>query len=269
MPIAQVRDINLFYEVYGTGEPLLLIHGLGLDSRAWASQIAALSQTYQVIVFDNRGAGRSDAPATIYSTEQMAEDTIALLNLLAIDRVHVLGFSMGGLVAQVLALKYPTRVKSLLLVSTAARLPAMTQQVIQGWTQLLKEKIRPGTRMRLQLPWLFTDRFLQDSTQVDNLIEVSLHYPYQSTTHGFAGQVAACVSHNTLSHISQLSSTTLVLGGREDILIPAKASQELARKIPNATLQIVEGAAHNFFLEMPDRFNQVVLHFLNWHMNQR
>ena len=262
MPIVQVRDINLYYEVYGAGVPLLLIQGLGLDSGAWVSQLLMLSQTHQVIVFDNRGAGRTDAPEQPYSTEDMAEDAIALLDKLGIDRTHILGFSMGGLIAQVLATKYPNRVRSLILASTAAKLPAITQQVIQGWAQLLKEKLRPSIRVKVQLPWLFTEQFLQNNTRLEELINLSLRYPYQPTVSGFTGQVTACITHNMQGQLSSITSPTLVLVGQADILISAQASQELALQIPNAELQTIANASHNFFWEMPDRFNQVVLNFV-------
>jgi len=262
MPVVKVREINLYYEIHGTGEPLLLIHGLGLDSGAWIGQVLPLSSSYQVITFDNRGSGRTDAPALPYSTEMMAEDTIALLDALGVDRVHVLGFSMGGLITQVLAIKYPDRVQRLVLASTAAKLPALSRQVIQSWAQLLKEKIRPGVRVRLQLPWLFTNQFLQSDATVDELINLSLRYPYQPTINGFTGQVGACVMHNTLDQLSQIVAPTLVLAGQEDILIPVKASQAMMSNLPNATLQIVDHASHNFFWENPDRFNQAVLNFL-------
>lgn len=262
MPVVKLREINLYYEIHGTGKPLLLIHGLGLDSGAWIGQVLALSSTYQVITFDNRGAGRTDAPEVPYSTEMMAEDTIALLDVLGVDRIHVLGFSMGGLIAQILAIKYPDRVQSLVLASTAAKLPAISKQVIQGWAQLLKEKIRPGMRVKVQLPWLFTNDFLQSDAIVDELINLSLRYPYQPTVSGFTGQVAACVAHNMLDQLSQIAVPTLVLAGQEDILIPVKASQEMVLNLPNATLQIIDHASHNFFWEMPDRFNQAVLHFV-------
>lgn len=262
MPVVKVREINLYYEIHGTGEPLLLIHGLGLDSGAWIGQVLALSSTYQVITFDNRGCGRTDAPGFPYSTEIMAEDTIALLDALEIDRCHVLGFSMGGLIAQVLTIKYPERVQSLILASTAAKLPAISRQVIQAWAQLLKEKIRPGMRVKVQLPWLFTNQFLQSDAIVDELINLSLRYPYQPTVSGFTGQVAACVTHDSLEQLSQIVLPTLILAGQEDILIPVKASQEMMLNLPNATLQIIDHASHNFFWEMPDQFNRAVLDFV-------
>ena len=262
MSTIKVHDINLYYEIYGEGEPLVLIQGLGLDSSAWLNQTPAFSQKYQVILFDNRGIGRTDAPESSYSTESMVNDTVTLLNALAIDNAHVLGFSMGGFIAQRLAHKYPERVKSLILVGTAAKLSPIATHIIQLWLRMLEEEVNPETRMRAQLPWLFTENFFENSEQVEALIQLSLAYPYLPTIHGFAGQVAACIEHNSLNHLNQIVSPTLVLVGQEDILIPVKLSQELARGLPNAELLILEGGGHNFFYEIPEQFNRAVLNFL-------
>ena len=114
MPTVRVGDINMYYEIHGKGEPLLLIMGLGSDLTSWIFQIPEFSKKYRVIAFDNRGVGRSDAPDVPYSTAMMADDTTGLLDALGIERAHILGLSMGGFIAQELALKYPQRVKSLI-----------------------------------------------------------------------------------------------------------------------------------------------------------
>jgi pimeloyl-ACP methyl ester carboxylesterase len=263
MSTIKVHDINLYYEIYGEGEPLVLIQGLGLDSSAWLNQTPAFSQKYQVIIFDNRGIGRTDAPKSSYSTEILVDDTVALLNALALDNAHVLGFSMGGFIAQKLAHKYPEKIKSLILAGTAAKLSPRATKIIQVWLRMLKEQVNPETRMRAQLPWLFTEKFFENSEQVEALIQLSLAYPYLPTIHGFAGQVAACVEHNSLNYLNQIVSPALVLAGQEDMLIPVKLSQELARGLPNAELLILEGGGHNFFYEIPEQFNRAVLNFLD------
>lgn len=262
MPTVNVLDIRLYYEIHGAGEPLLLIQGLGLDSTAWLYQLPALAQQYQVILFDNRGIGRTDASLGPYTTYAMAQDVIALLNVLEIARVHILGFSMGGLIAQVLALHYPDRIHKLVLVSTAARLPAMTQQILQNWLHMLQEKVNSETRMRSQLPWLFTEHFFEHQDHVDELIRLSLEHPYIPTIAGFSGQVAACITHNTQHQLNQIKAPTLIMVGNEEKLIPVERSRSLAANLPNATLQVIDAAGHNFFWETPDSFNAAVLDFI-------
>jgi 3-oxoadipate enol-lactonase len=188
------------------------------------------------------------------------EDAFYLIaEVIEIAQPHVLGFSMGGFIAQVLAFRYPERVKRLVLVSTAAKLPAVTQQILQSWLRMLQEKVRPETRMRSQFPWLFTNRFFENSQQVDELIRLSLQYPYPPTVTGFAGQVAACIAHDMQHQLHQITAPTLVLAGAEERLIPLEQSHTLAKGLPNAELKIVEEAGHNFFWERPELLNAAVL----------
>jgi 3-oxoadipate enol-lactonase len=141
MPITRIGDIDMYYEVHGTGEPLVLLHGLSLDSSVWIKQVSSLSQKYQVIIFDNRGVGQTDDPHNDYSTEMMADDTATLMKFLNVAAAHILGFSMGGMIAQIIALKYPELAKSLLLTATATRLPARGRHLIQLWLRMLNEKV--------------------------------------------------------------------------------------------------------------------------------
>ena len=120
MPTAKINGINIYYEVHGAGDPLLLIMGLGANATAWEAQIPALNREYKVIAFDNRGSGRSDKPTVMYSMRQMADDAVLLLDQLGVAAAHVFGMSMGGMIAQELTLQHPARVKSLVLGATMA-----------------------------------------------------------------------------------------------------------------------------------------------------
>jgi 3-oxoadipate enol-lactonase len=121
MPYVQVNDIQMYYEIHGDGEPLVLIVGLGTDISEWDGIIRWLAQTYKVLAFDNRGAGRTDKPDTRYSIEMMAHDTAGLMQTLGIQQAHILGISMGGRIALALSLRYPESVKKLVLVSTSIK----------------------------------------------------------------------------------------------------------------------------------------------------
>jgi 3-oxoadipate enol-lactonase len=261
MPKTRIGDIEMYYEVHGTGEPLVLIHGLAVDSSVWINQVSVLSQKYQVIIFDNRGVGQTSDPQDDYSTEMMADDTMALLKFLRIGRAHVLGFSMGGMIAQTIALKYPELVKSLLLTSTAARLSARGKHLIQLWL-MLYEKVPLELWFKDIFPWVYTSEFFENDENVQNILNLAINHPHPQSTHGFAGQVAAVIKHDTSSHINQISVPTLVLVGRDDLLIPTKCSEEIAAKIPHAKLMILERGGHNCWLEFSEKFNQAVMQFL-------
>lgn len=262
MPTAKVGDINMYYEVHGEGEPLLLITGLGGDLTGWIFQIIEFSKKYRVIVFDNRGAGRTDAPDVPYSIEMMADDTAGLLDVLGIERAHILGLSMGGFIAQELALKYPQRVQSLILATTAASPHSSNKHVLDTWARMALEGVSVETRLREQLLWIFTDKFFENPELVQMAINTMLANPQPQPTYAFARQVTACVEHDTRDRLGEITAPTLVLVGKEDILLPVKLSEELAVGIPNAELVVLEGGGHGFLAEIADKFNQAVLDYL-------
>ncbi|MBW4539698.1 MAG: alpha/beta hydrolase [Myxacorys chilensis ATA2-1-KO14] len=262
MPRTQIGNIGMYYEVHGSGEPVVLIHGLSMDSSTWFNQVSALSQKYQVIVFDNRGVGQTDAPHETYSTEMMANDVAALLKFLNVDNAHILGFSMGGMIAQTLTLKYPELVKSLLLTATAAQFPARAKHLVQIWLRMLNENVSLETSVRDSFLWVYTNEFFEHDETVTASVNLALNHPHPLSPQGFAGQVAALMQHDTRSGINQISVPTLVLIGRDEIFIPLEFSEELAAKIPKAELVILERGGHNCWMEFPEQFNQAVMQFL-------
>ncbi|NHC36480.1 alpha/beta fold hydrolase [Scytonema millei] len=262
MPSVKLNNINMYYEVHGSGESLVLIQGLALDSSAWTNQISVFSQKYQVIVFDNRGVGQSDSPNIPYSTEMMADDTVELLKFLNIKNAHILGFSMGGAIAQQIALKYPEIVKSLILVTTAAKFPARARYLTKLWLKMLEEQVSTETRLQEICLWVFTDEFLADEARVTAAVKLGLNHPHPQPKHGFAGQIVALLEHNTRNKLNQISVPTLVLIGKDEIFIPLNFSEELAANIPNAELVISEKGGHNYWMEFPEIFNRAVMQFL-------
>jgi 3-oxoadipate enol-lactonase len=262
MPSAKLSNINMYYEVHGAGEPLVLIQGLSLDSSAWADQISAFSQKYRVIVLDNRGVGQSDSPNIPYSTEMMADDIVELLKFLNIKNAHILGFSMGGTIAQQIALKYPEVVKSLILVATSAKFPARARYLTKLWLKMLEEQVSTETRLQEICLWVFTDEFLADEARVTAAVNLGLNHAHPQPTHGFVGQIAALLEHDIRDEIHRISAPTLVLIGKDEIFIPLNFSEELAANIPNAELVISEKGGHNYWMEFPEIFNQAVMKFL-------
>jgi len=264
MPTTKVGDINIYYEVHGEGEPLLLIMGLGADVTGWLFQTSEFSKEYRVIVFDNRGVGRTDAPDSPYSIEMMADDAAGLLYALGIEKAHIIGLSMGGMIAQELALKYPQRVKSLILATTAAG-PSegifRAGHVIDTWARMVQEGVSLETRIGEQLIWIFTDKFFENEEQFNMTLNVMLSNPYPQPAYALARQVAACLEHDARDRLGQIAVPTLVLVAKEDILLPVKLSEAIAAGIPSAELVVLEGGGHGFNFEIPDKFNQAVLDF--------
>ncbi len=256
-----VGGVRLAVDVRGHGPPLLLLNGLGLDMSSWAPQLAAMARSFRVIAYDARGAGRSETPTGPYSTAQMADDALGLLDALGIERAHLLGLSMGGLVAQRLAADRPERIERLVLAASAARLPPRARHVIDLWSRLLQAGTAREIVLREQFAWVFSDRLLSDTAAVAELVTVLSSVPGPSPM-GFARQAAACLAHDGGGLLERIAAPCLVMVGREDALLPVSSSQDLARAVPGARLAVLEGAGHAFASEIPEAFNDAVLRFL-------
>lgn len=265
MPTASINGISLYYEDQGRreGEPLLLIMGLGGHSLAWFLQLPALTPHYRVLTFDNRGVGRSEVPPGPYTLRQMADDAAGLLDHLGVARAHVVGWSMGGLIAQELALSYPERVGRLVLLASAARpRPALVEPWLTFQEQALTRELdRRGFALWL-MPWGFTPAFMTQPDRVELALAQALADPYPATPQGFAAQAAACRAVDLRERLPALGTPTLVLVGAEDILTPPAYSRELAERIPGARLQVLERGGHGMPLEYPQAVNEALLAFL-------
>lgn len=262
MPKVKANGIDIYYEIHGRGEPLVLIMGLRRNAEWWYRQLPALSEHFQVLVFDNRGAGRSDQPQEDYSMALFADDTAALMKALGLSSAHVLGISMGGYIAQELALNYPQRVRRLVLGCTGpgGRLAVhMTSERMAKFTA--NEGLTPAEILRKDLDILFSEDFIRNETKkIEEFAEISLRY-YQPPE-SFLRQLDACRRHDTLDRLHRVTQPTLILTGDDDPLVPPGNSLLLKERIPKARLERFPGGRHCFFMEYADRFNQQVIDFL-------
>lgn len=269
MPTAQCNGIELYYEEQGAGEPLLLIMGFTAHSMMWLMQVPALSQKYRVITFDNRGVGRSATPSGPYTTRQMADDAAALLDHLGIERAHVVGWSMGGMIAQELALAHPQKLNRLVLLSSIARALPYADNWLT-FTMQATDQVNNGALDRAgfiinSMPWLYTAAYLTQPHLVQAGLQQALADPFPARPLGIAGQAEACRSHlfgDALERLKGITAPTLVLVGAEDILTPAVYSQEMAARIPGARLQILEKGGHGMAIEYAMAVNEALLAFL-------
>jgi pimeloyl-ACP methyl ester carboxylesterase len=275
--LASVGEVELYYEEAGAGEPLVLIMGLGADSRAWVRQIPEFSRRYRTVAFDNRGVGRSSKPPGPYSTRQMGEDVAALMDHLGIGRTHVVGVSMGGMIAQELAINHPDRVGALVLACTYPEPDAEVESRRQfsleqlggtvteaGEVEIHLSAVDPMAIFQHVLPIVFSERFLREGlAEIAPYLAGGLAYGF--SLEAILGQVSAAMGHRATDRLHQIASPTLVLTGTDDLLIPPHHSDILAADIPGASLVKVPGGTHGFNLEMPERFNAEVLHFLDAH----
>lgn len=177
MPKVQANGIDIYYEIKGAGEFLLLIAGFASDLTNWSKMVSLLAEKYRVIVFDNRGVGRSSAPESPYTIRQMADDTAGLLDKIGVDKAHVAGHSMGGMIAQEFALGYPEKVRSLMLLATCAKPDERNRAIIESWGELPRQ-VDAVTAARLSLPWIYTSNFYSRPKAVQQVIDVILNNPF-------------------------------------------------------------------------------------------
>lgn len=261
MPITGPRDgVSIAYDVHGAGDPLLLISGTGHDRTFWGGQIARFSPHFQTIVFDNRGVGQSSVPAPGYSLADMADDAAHLLDHLGIERAHVMGFSMGGHIAQELTLNHPDRVASL--------------GIHHSWT-------RNGARLR---KFQETRRYLAEHDQRVALAEISmlaLHASAYYDAHveemdahrafllerspvndGWIGQLEACLTGDTYDRLPRISAPTLVTCSDLDLIASPHLSEEIHARIPGSEFRLLRGTGHVALMEDPDGFAEICMEFL-------
>ena len=239
--------------------------GFGGDHLAWAFQVPAFSAKYRVISFDNRGAGQSSVPDVPYSTGMMADDAVGLLDALGVERAHVLGVSMGGMIAQEIALSHPRRVRSLQLHCTYARPDRYMLALMDAWRSV-RSKATPEEWLRTVALWLFAPvTFVERPDFVETVIQTGLASPHPFTLTGFFRQGDAVRGHDALTRLSGLTCPTLVSVAEDDILVPPRFSREIAAAVPKAELRVIERAGHAYFWERFDVFNSMCLEFLARH----
>lgn len=269
MPTEKVNGIEMHYQIDGEGaETVLLINGLADDLDTWAYQVPSLLDAgYRVVRFDNRGVGATSKPAGPYSAELLADDVRGLADALGLGRVHLMGVSMGGMVAQRYALKYPDGLRSLTLACTYAAPGPFCSRMFSIWADAAQVMGVPFVMRDVTL-WAFTLDFFQKRGAELAEFETALRYMNQPVP-AYLAQLAVIQQHDATAELGALSVPTLVLAGEQDILIPTALSHDLHRLIPGSQWATVAGG-HACLWEYPDAFNTAFIGFLNSHsMNQR
>jgi len=258
MPTVKVRDARIHYHVYGEGEPLLMIAGLCGDLYNWKKALPHLEKDHKVIVFDNRGSGHTEAPDAPFSMEDMGDDAAALLDALGVARAHVLGWSMGGNVAQMVALRHPDKVGALVLMSTYMKEPDRSRFAIDAMMHSVREGGSLETFNMMMQAWCSTDAFYRGRTASWS----GLQDDCKQAIEGFARQKKALDDFDSRELVGEMMMPTLVVHGTEDIMVPPRYGEDLYRSINDAELLWIEGAGH--FLP-PSGWTGPVLEFLSKH----
>lgn len=264
MPLANVAGRKLYYEVHGErpGVPLVLIMGLGGSCRGWLPlQVPEFSERKRTIIFDNRGVGQTKGATEPFSTADMADDTVGLLDALSIEQADVLGAFMGGMIAQELALRHAGRVRRLALVGTYSRPDAKRRMLLENWAEMARSRAPRDVRIRERLLWTLQDETLEQVDLIEDMVEFFTRDGAPLSDDVFIQQCRACLEHDTHDRLRHIEHPTLVVCGRNDLLTPPKFHRELADEIKGARLVTLSSCGHLVMVESVQRFNQIALQF--------
>lgn len=264
MPLIHVNDVDIYYEQHGEGhDHLILIGGLSSDHQVWKSTLRHFSKHFRVLIFDNRGAGRSTTPNYPYTTEMMASDVLHLMDTVNIKRAHILGHSMGGCIAQQIALLAPERINKMIVACSRAKPSVLANMALTMREKLQAAGIPIEMLAEYVMPLLFCETFLQNTVQVKGFIQWTMQNPHPQSPIGFSNQLSAVKMHDVSNRLSEILAPTLVIAGDEDILMPKASAKIFADNIKNSKFIVISDCAHMPHVEKSREFAEHVMRFLS------
>ncbi len=271
---ADINGLKICYETQGEGEPIILVHGFGAKKEAWVAQFGPLSEKFKVIKFDNRGAGKSDRPDDPYTMEVFADDIKGLMDHLQIEKAHIVGWSLGGMIVQNFVLMYPERVNKVILINTNYGFPdekgpevykemrlkdlkvlkedpekAFWDGVVTSYHRSFRKQMEADPKKKFYGLW-----------SVEDLIKDSTLNP--STLQDIEAQAGALNTHHTFERLGEIKNETLLITASHDRLTPKSCMAEMQEKIPNSTLKIIDKAGHSSPKSRAPEVNKIILEFL-------
>ncbi len=265
MPKVTANGIEIYYESHGDGQPLVLISGIGYTNWQWHRMVPYLADRFQVITFDNRGVGQTDKPAGPYSAHMLAADTVGLLDALGIDKAIIMGHSMGGFIAQALALEFPHKLEKLILASTNFGGPHHVPITPEAMKVLMDVSSDPVTRFRNGLYISTAPGWAEKNPQlIQEWVDWRAANPIEATAYQSQLAIGLGLLKEEAAFENQLERIkvpTLILFGRYDMVVPSKNASLLAEKIAGSKVVILPDAGHFFPIEVPGPASQAVIDF--------
>jgi pimeloyl-ACP methyl ester carboxylesterase len=274
MSFAKINGLKLSYQVYGTGFPVIFIHGYGAKKEIWKTQVVDISKEFQTITFDIRGTGKSDRPNIPYTMKMLAEDVKGLMDFIGVEKVHLIGRSFGGMIAQNFVLQYPEKVEKLVLIATNFG------RTDTDWVEIPKKgrleevetiKLDPSKAFKQKSRWVFHVKFRKemeanpskkffDIFSMEDLIRESTINP--SRPQDIINQAEAMKTHYTLERLHEIKNKTLLIAASHDRQTPVSVMTEMRKRIPNSELKVISEAGHFMTLSRASEVNDIILNFL-------
>ncbi len=263
MPLCHLSHAALFHDEKGEGEPLLFLNGLSGDHLYWRSQFRAFGKKYRCLAVDNRDVGQSRYAVESYTLRDLAGDLIEWMDQLRLPPAHVVGLSLGGAIAQELALAVPERVKSLVLVNTLARADDWFRGTLRAFEVIRRNVADTAAFFDTILPWWVSHRFFEESERASWLRVLLRQSPHPQRLEGFLRQLHALAAHDAADRLHRIACPVLVMAGEDDSVAPVRYSRQLQELIPQSRLVVLRGVGHAPAVEDAGQFNARLAEFLD------
>ncbi len=263
MPHATVGDLEIAYNIQGSGEPVLMINGIGSDRTGWGLQVPAVSREFTTITFDNRDVGETGPGqhTGLYSMKQFADDAAGLLDVLEIESAHIVGASMGGCIAQEFAISHPAKTRSTTIICSWPRVDPWLAELWEQW-ELLFKSLGPVEWARTTWLWVFTHRAYRNPGFLEGLLEGAATNPRKQTLEMYLRQSHAAKLFDALDRLPSIAAPAHVICGAEDVFTPPRYSEEIAASIPGSMISVMPHVGHGMFWEATEEFNELVIGFI-------
>ena len=261
MPFIKANGIEFYYEMHGESHPLICIGGFTNHSGIWKEYLPELAKKFQVLLFDPRGSGKTKASPPPDTIDLFADDLIGLMDALQMPLASMIGFSMGTLIIQSLALRYPKRIKKAVLLSPFNKIPKTALMQLKVTAKLLRGGIPPNLVAANSLPWLYGETFLHQPNQVDKIITDLMSDPYPPSQESYQGGLSALSHFDITEKLHMIQTEMLLLSGECDLFTPLSTAMELKKNLQNATLHILKNAGHMTLIESREEILRIICPF--------
>lgn len=260
MPHININDSHYYYELHGQGYPVVLIAGYSCDHTFWSAMLSELTKNFQVLIFDNRAVGQTQDIGTSLSLEAMADETMQLFQTLKLTQPIIVGQSMGGIIAQIIAKKYPALIRKLIVLNSAAQINIRTRMALESFINLLKKAAPIEEVIEASMPWFFSSQFLNNPENISFFKKSIINNPYPQSLIDLERQMHALKNYESSNFSSQIDVPTLVIGAKEDIVCLPEESEALAHSISQAELAMLN-CGHSSPLEVPKEVCKTIVKF--------